>query len=173
MENTASIISYEIPTYTISEDLKHYETEYELLHCRYEDVVDEYNNNFTDSLLEHINYIEEEILICEHNLYDSRQREFTYVEAYLYDLVYLRDAINSQIVIIDTNSNLILQHMEHTGYKKEIVVSALYYHNINCDNIEKLKEKLNIIYKYTKSYKKYLDQLSEILELFENIFNNQ
>jgi hypothetical protein len=173
MENTAMIISYEIPTYNISEDIKHYETEYDLLHCRYEDLVDEYNNDFTNCLLEHINYIEEEILICEHNLYDSRQREFTNVEAYLYELVYLRDMINSQILIINHDSNMILQYMEHTGYEKEIVVSSLYYHNINCDNIEKLKEKLNIIYKYIKSYKMYLDQLSEILELFENIFNNQ
>lgn len=173
MNNTEAIISYEIPKYTISEDLTHYETEYDLLHCRYEDVVDEYNNDFTNSLLEYINTIEEELIICEHNLYESRQREFTYVEAYLYDLVYLRDVFNSQIMIIDSNSNMILQYMEHTGYKKEIVVSTLYHHNINCNNIEKLKEKLTIIYKYIKSYKTYLDQLSEILELFENIFNNQ
>lgn len=173
MNNTDTILSYEIPIYTISGDLTHYETEFELLHCRYDDLLDEYNNNFTNSLLEYINNIEEEILICEHNLYDSRLREFIYVEAYLYDLAYLRDIFNSQIMIIDNNSNMILQYMEHTGYKKEIVVSVLYHHNINCNNIEKLKEKLNIIYKHIKSNRTYLDQLSEILELFENTFNNQ
>ena len=95
------ILEYTMPEYTVSQSLIDCENHYDQLQYVYDDVIDNYgnhdNNNFINSAMEYINHLDEQIIICEHNLYDLRLKEFTYVEHYLYQLTYLKEYIKSQI----------------------------------------------------------------------------
>jgi len=170
MSISDQIVSYDIPDFSISADLVDCENQYEQLHYIYEDALDNYNdvNNHSTAALEYINYLEEQIIICEHNLYDLRLKEFIIIEKCILNLILIRNNIVSKIQVYNTHSTNLLKYVKDIGYKKEELIIALYYQNINDEHIKKLNDTLLYVLHNIKKYKDYLDNLCRNLEHFEN-----